>query len=115
MSTTVQWAYRTLCALGLCFCALLWAADSAQVSSFDKVYVNQANAQELAQYLDGIGQSKAEAIVAYREAHGPFTDLQSLKAVKGVGDKTLEKNASRLVFEPARPKEAAVAQTPQNP
>jgi competence protein ComEA len=32
------------------------------------------------------------AIVAYREAHGPFKNIDQLAEVKGVGLKTVEKN-----------------------
>ena len=46
--------------------------------------------------LNGIGQSKAEAIVAYREANGPFAVTADLANVKGIGERTIEKNAARL-------------------
>jgi competence ComEA-like helix-hairpin-helix protein len=35
--------------------------------------------------LPGIGPAKADAIVAYREAHGPFASLEGLLKVPGVG------------------------------
>lgn len=91
----------------LCFLAFSAIAGEALVSSSDKVYINSATATEIADYLDGIGPAKAQAIVAYRDSQGPFTDLQSLQAVKGVGAKTLEKNADRLAFD--LPQAAAVA------
>jgi len=49
--------------------------------------------------LSGIGQSKAEAIVAYREQHGPYKQLQDLANVKGIGISTIEKNKSKMILE----------------
>ena len=40
--------------------------------------------------LPGIGPSKAEAILAYREEHGPFQSVEDLLAVSGIGEVTLE-------------------------
>ncbi|PTB91271.1 competence protein ComEA, partial [Marinobacter sp. Z-F4-2] len=37
-----------------------------------------------------------EAIVAYREANGPFAVTADLANVKGIGERTIEKNAARL-------------------
>lgn len=59
------------------------------------ININTADVTTLAE-LSGVGQSKAEAIVAYREANGPFTAPQDLANVKGIGDHTVEKNAERL-------------------
>lgn len=56
------------------------------------VNLNTASAEELAAKLHGIGQSKAEAIVAHREANGPFTDVEQLLDIKGIGQATLERN-----------------------
>lgn len=62
------------------------------------VNINTADVTTLAS-LDGIGQSKAEAIVAYREANGPFAVTADLAKVKGIGEATLAKNADRLTVE----------------
>ncbi|KMQ76052.1 ComEA family DNA-binding protein [Marinobacter subterrani] len=59
------------------------------------VNINTADVATLAS-LNGIGQSKAEAIVAYREANGPFAVTADLANVKGIGERTIEKNAERL-------------------
>ncbi|MBQ0834155.1 ComEA family DNA-binding protein [Marinobacter sp.] len=59
------------------------------------ININSADAVTLAN-LDGIGASKAEAIVAYREANGPFQAPKDLSNVKGIGARTVEKNADRL-------------------
>lgn len=52
--------------------------------------VNKARAEDFDR-LPGIGPGLAQRIVAYREQQGPFPDLESLKEVKGIKDKTLEK------------------------
>lgn len=70
--------------------------SSAEVSA--SININKASASEIAQALNGIGEAKAEAIVAYREQNGPFKSLEDLGNVKGVGEKTLEKNASKIAF-----------------
>ncbi|WP_349666089.1 ComEA family DNA-binding protein [Marinobacter sp. ATCH36] len=62
------------------------------------ININTANIETLAN-LDGIGQSKAEAIVAYRDANGPFQSSEDLANVKGIGERTVAKNAERLTVE----------------
>ena len=72
------------------FSSLLYAAQ---------VNINTADADTLSNELSGIGQSKAEAIVAYREQHGPYKQLQDLANVKGIGLSTIEKNKSKMILE----------------
>ena len=55
-----------------------------------KVNINTADAS-LLQTLSGIGIKKAEAIIAYREEHGPFASVDDLQEVSGIGEKTVEK------------------------
>lgn len=62
------------------------------------ININTADAATLAE-LTGVGHSKAEAIVAYREANGPFSAPQDLAKVKGIGERTVEKNSARLTVE----------------
>ena len=62
------------------------------------ININQADAATLAS-LDGVGESKAQAIVAYRETHGAFQNVEDLSNVKGIGEKTVAKNAARLSVE----------------
>ena len=54
-----------------------------------KVHINSADADELAS-LPGIGPVRAEAIMRYREATGPFSSAEDLLAVTGIGPVTLE-------------------------
>lgn len=65
------------------------------------VNVNKADAATLAKSLDGIGHSKAEAIVAWREEHGPFKSVDDLSQVKGIGPATLERNRSAILLDDA--------------
>lgn len=49
--------------------------------------------------LDGVGVKTAEAIVFYRESMGRFNSVDDLLKVKGIGQKTLDKNRHRLVVQ----------------
>jgi competence protein ComEA len=62
----------------------------------EPVNINTADAATLAERLNGIGLSKAEAIVAYRNEHGPFKSVDQLADVRGVGLKTVDKNRELL-------------------
>lgn len=54
------------------------------------VNINAADAEEL-KTLPGIGDTKAAAILAYRAQHGPFTSVDQLGDVSGIGPATIEK------------------------
>ncbi len=62
----------------------------------DKVNINTADAATIDAVLLNIGPSKAQAIVDYRKANGPFKSAEELAMVKGVGLKTVEKNRDRI-------------------
>ena len=70
---------------------------AAQVTK--KVDINKADAATLQDAMVGVGEMKAKAIVAYREANGAFSSVDDLLQVKGIGAKTLEANRDRLVVE----------------
>ncbi|MEJ2604782.1 MAG: ComEA family DNA-binding protein [Gammaproteobacteria bacterium] len=72
---------------GLLAPLLVWAGP---------VDINNADAETIAAELDGIGIARAEAIVAYREANGPFRTVDDILAVKGVGEKILEANRHNI-------------------
>jgi competence protein ComEA len=61
-----------------------------------QVNINTADVETLSSELSGIGQNKAEAIIAYREHHGPYVQIEDLTKVKGIGANTIEKNKSKL-------------------
>jgi len=74
----------------LLLAATAWAADP--------VNVNTASAEEISQNLKGIGLSKAQSIVAYREAHGSFEHADELVNVKGIGIRTVDQNRGLILL-----------------
>lgn len=62
------------------------------------VNINQASAEEIAESLSGIGTSKAQAIVAYREQNGVFRQASDITLVKGIGTATFEKNKMDILL-----------------
>ena len=63
------------------------------------ININTASATEIAGAMKGVGLKKADAIVAYRKTHGPFKTIESLTAVKGMGNKTLLRNKGVIRIE----------------
>ncbi len=76
---------------------LLWALLLVSFNIFAApVDINKASAQEISESLKGVGLKKADAIVAYRKANGPFASIDDLANVKGIGEKTIAKNKDNL-------------------
>jgi len=75
---------------------LAWAGDA--------VDINSASAKEL-QKVEGIGAKTAAKIVAYREEHGAFKNVDELLKIKGFGKKKLEKAGDELTVGDAGGKE----------
>jgi competence protein ComEA len=75
------------------FVVMFMASGSAW--SDEAVNINTATVKEL-QKVDGIGKKIAAKIVAYREEHGGFGNVDELKKVNGFGKKTLEKARDQL-------------------
>ncbi|MEC7469509.1 MAG: ComEA family DNA-binding protein [Pseudomonadota bacterium] len=75
----------------------LTTMDSVEhvASKHTLVNLNAANVEQL-MALPGIGKSKAQAIVAYREEQGPFSSVDDLINVKGIGKKLLAKLAASV-------------------
>jgi competence protein ComEA len=67
-----------------------------QAANTRQVDINRASPEELAQ-LSQVGAKKAQEIVRYREANGPFKTVDELAQVKGIGKSTIEKNRTRLL------------------
>lgn len=70
--------------------------DGAQSNSSSKVSLNHASQKEL-EALDGIGPKKAEQIIAYRHQH-PFTSVDQLKEISGIGEKRFDKLKDQVVL-----------------
>lgn len=66
------------------------AHQPAAAEAGSLVNLNTATAEEL-MTLNGIGPSKAEAILSYRTENGNFQSIEDLTKVSGIGDKTFEK------------------------
>lgn len=61
------------------------------------VNVNTADAATISAELQGVGLTKANAIVEYREEHGPFRSATDLAEVKGIGQRTIEINQGNIL------------------
>lgn len=67
------------------------SSDSSQSSAAsEKININTASSKEL-QKLKGIGESKAAAIIQYREEHGGFKTIEEILRVDGIGEATFQK------------------------
>lgn len=64
-------------------------------SNSPKININTADSVEL-QKLNGIGEKKAQQIISYRQKNGQFKQIEDLKQVSGIGDKTFETLKSQL-------------------
>jgi competence protein ComEA len=62
-----------------------------------KIDLNRADAAGLMR-IKGVGEKTAEAILAYRRAHGPFRDVRDLLQIKGIGEKKLEKLSPHIIL-----------------
>ena len=61
-----------------------------------EVNINTADAETISAELNGIGLSKAKAIVEYRKKHGPFRSVDDLSLVKGIGERTVDKKRADI-------------------
>ena len=79
----------------LTLCTLIWplAAIAGPVN------VNTADAETISAELQGVGLSKASAIVDYRKSHGPFKAIDDLTLVKGIGARTVEINRANILLQ----------------
>lgn len=73
------------------------STNQSNSSHPDLIDLNTAGAAEL-EDLPGIGQTLAERIIEYRVANGPFTSIQDLRKVSGIGDKLFQEIHDRLTI-----------------
>lgn len=83
--------FRTLAAVA--------ALTLSTLTSAAPVNINTASAEEIATALNGIGMSKAQAIVDYRQTYGLFTRSDEIMFVRGIGDATYEKNKGDILVD----------------
>lgn len=70
------------------------------ILSASPININQADRAEIVENLMGIGNVKADAIIEYRDEHGPFETVSDLLKVKGIGAKTVEQIEDDLLKDP---------------
>lgn len=78
-------------------CGLLLTLST--LSFAEPVNINVADAGKIAKGLHGIGVNKAALLVEYREMHGPFTSIEEITLVKGIGSKTVDLNRGNIVIQ----------------
>jgi competence protein ComEA len=66
------------------------------------VDINTADASTLAKELNGVGPARAQAIVAYRNEHGPFKSVDDLALVKNIPRKLIDNNRELLRVDGAK-------------
>ena len=62
----------------------------------EKLNLNSADAATLQRELSGIGKTKAQAIVDYRDRHGEFASVDELLEVDGIGKTLFDRNRYKL-------------------
>jgi len=78
---------KTLLAVCLLIPTLLFA---------ETVNINTADKEALMTSIKGVGEKRAEAIIAYREQNGSFKSVDELAEVRGVGPSIVEKNMDNI-------------------
>ena len=75
----------------------IWETEKRQTEK-GIVNINTADKEQL-MTLPGIGETRAEDIIAYRNAHGAFQKKEDLKKVSGIKENMYEKLAEKIVVE----------------
>lgn len=73
-------------------------AVSEAALSDGRIRLNLADA-ELLQTLPGIGEAKAEDIIAYREEHGGFTSIEEIMEISGIKEAVFEKIKDKITVD----------------
>ena len=67
---------------------LLYAGQTININTADK---------ELLMSIKGVGEKRAEAIIAYRKKNGPFKSVDQLSEIKGLGQYFVDSNRDVLI------------------
>lgn len=98
----IKWMFLLVSMISVLGVTPVQAAEDVRLNSNalaqQRVAINEADAPTLAKQLKGVGLKRAQAIVAYRDEFGPFSSIEDLQKVKGLGKKTIQKNADRIQF-----------------
>ena len=65
----------------------------------ETININTADKETLMTVITGVGEKKAEAIIAYRKENGPFKSINDLSMIKGIDTGIIEKNREKLTVE----------------
>lgn len=60
------------------------------------ININTADKETL-MTIKGVGERRAEAIIQYRQEHGPFTSVEQLAEIRGIGQSLIDDNRDNLV------------------
>ena len=74
------------------------ADDTETTQAGQRINLNTADVSQLST-LTGVGESKALAIIAYREENGPFTSIEDIMNVPGIKEGTYEKIKDKIAIE----------------
>ncbi|MFV9510983.1 helix-hairpin-helix domain-containing protein [Tepidibacillus sp. LV47] len=72
-----------------------YSISSGPSSTNGKININTADESQLME-LDGIGATRAKAIIEYRQQNGPFHKIEDLMNVSGIGEKTFDKIKEKI-------------------
>lgn len=64
--------------------------------SAESININTADKETLMSVIKGVGEKKADAIIAYRSENGNFKSVDDLANVKGIGQTTVDKHREQL-------------------
>jgi competence protein ComEA len=78
---------------------LMLVAGLMTLPALAALNINTATQSEL-EAVKGLGPTKAQSIIAYREANGSFKSLDDLDNVKGFGKASIEKLKGELTVAP---------------
>lgn len=77
--------------------SMLLAVPVVAIAVDDQVNINTADIAELEKELTGVTEELARAIVAYRQKHGDFKNIEDLELVEGIRYDTLNINRDVIV------------------
>ncbi|MGH8119693.1 MAG: ComEA family DNA-binding protein [Gammaproteobacteria bacterium] len=82
---------KILLALLIVVPSLLYAGEAVNINTADKAAL---------MLIKGVGEKRAEAIITWREQHGPFKSVDELASVSGIGPAIVEANRDNLTTGP---------------
>ncbi len=62
----------------------------------EAININTADKETLMSVIKGVGEKKADAIIAYRKENGDFKSVDELTNIKGIGQTTVDKHREQL-------------------